>query len=648
MRAAAGVVADESRVSHVHTRVAGWIERLYINTTGQTVRAGEPLALVFSQDLLSSQSEYLSALRAAASSPDSTVIEAARTRLRTLGMSDSEIARIERTGRARRVVTVVAPRSGTVLHRGVNTGTAVDPSTEIMTVADLSRVWIIAEVPEAGAAQVAVGTPAMLEFPASGRPPFTDRVEFVYPTLTARTRTKRVRFHVENADGRLPPGLYGTARFALSRRDALTVARDAVVDTGETQHVFVRTASGTLEPRQIRAGTHFGERYGLSIRDVQDLVETAIGGMPVSTVVAGRERYSVNIRYAADYRADSQMLRDIVVPVPTIEALAFDEPGPAGSGASPLPPSAVQPSGDMGSMSSADSMRGGGMPQSTGPPARMGGEPPPGDWDLWQTGGAAVPLGVLADVRVVTGPPMIKNENGQLVGYVFADIDTSMRDLGGWVNDAKRLVEARIDLAPGFRLQWTGQYEFMAQMQARLRVMLPLTLTLIIALLYLSLRGWPQTWLVLLSLPFALAGSVWLLALLGYNLSTAVWVGLIAVGGVAAQTGIVVVVYLDRACQEAAQRNALRTGDEVDQAVIQGAAKCLRPMLMTVATTVFGLMPLLWESGIGADLSARTAAPVVGGLWSCMFLTLLVLPAAYAIWRRRQLASGSSPAAQPM
>ena len=152
-----------------------------------------------------------------------------------------------------------------------------------------------------------------------------------------------------------------------------------------------------------------------------------------------------------------------------------------------------------------------------------------------------------------------------------------------------------------------------------MRVVLPLTFVLIVALLYLSMRGVAQTLLVLLSLPFAIAGSIWLLALLDYNLSTAVWVGLIAVGGVAAQTGIVVVVYLDQAFQTRLQDGRMRAPDDVDDAVIEGAAKCLRPMLMTVATTVLGLMPLLWEAGVGADLSARTAAPVVGGLWACMF-----------------------------
>jgi Cu(I)/Ag(I) efflux system membrane protein CusA/SilA len=151
------------------------------------------------------------------------------------------------------------------------------------------------------------------------------------------------------------------------------------------------------------------------------------------------------------------------------------------------------------------------------------------------------------------------------------------------------------------------------------------------------MRGWPQTFLVLSSLPFAVAGSVWLLAWMDYNLSTAVWVGLIAVTGVAAQTGIVMVVYLDESFARHMREGRIRTPADVDVSVVEGAAARVRPLIMTVATTVLGLLPLLWESGVGADVSARTAAPVVGGLWSCMFLTLLVLPAAYAMWRRRQV-----------
>jgi Cu(I)/Ag(I) efflux system membrane protein CusA/SilA len=178
-------------------------------------------------------------------------------------------------------------------------------------------------------------------------------------------------------------------------------------------------------------------------------------------------------------------------------------------------------------------------------------------------------------------------------------------------------------------------------MEARLRYIVPLTLGLVVALLFLSMRGWPQTLLVLASLPFAVAGSVWLLAWMDYNLSAAVWVGLIAVAGVAAETGIVMVVYLDEAFARYVREGRMQRPEDVDAAVVEGASARVRPLVMTVATTVLGLMPLLWEAGVGADVSARTAAPVVGGLWSCMVLTLLVLPAAYAIWRRGQLRSAA-------
>jgi Cu(I)/Ag(I) efflux system membrane protein CusA/SilA len=311
-------------------------------------------------------------------------------------------------------------------------------------------------------------------------------------------------------------------------------------------------------------------------------------------------------------------------------------------------PSFGLPSGGMGmGGTAAGSMGGGAMPAAAGAGAMRNGVPPPmatpvdGATDpgaSYAQPGATVPLGSLADVRVVTGPPMIKDENGELVGYVFADIDTAARDLGGWVDDAKKLVAERLDVPAGYRLAWTGQYEFMAEMEQRLRYVLPLTLALVVALLFMSLRAWAQTLLVLLSLPFAVAGSIWLLAVQGYNLSTAVWVGLIAVAGVAAGTGIVMVVYLDEACARWSREGRLRTPADVDAAVVEGASARVRPLLMTVATTVLGLLPLLLESGVGADVSARTAAPVVGGLWSCMLLTLLVLPAADATGRRRSVA----------
>ena len=384
-------------------------------------------------------------------------------------------------------------------------------------------------------------------------------------------------------------------------------------------------------------------RYGLTVRDVQDVVEAAVGGMPVSTAIAGRARFSINLRYAADQRSDPQALRRILVPVQATGSVTDLGGGNAGAGTSGqaggmVTSSAGGTGGGMGSMGGGgQSAASGGTSASLAAPPMGGFSASPDVMEQWRQPGAAVPLGQLADVRVTTGPPMIKDENGVLVGYVFADIDQTQRDLGGWVDDAKAVVASQLTLPAGYRLQWTGQYEFLAEMEARLRYVIPLTLVLVVALLYLSMRGWPQTFLVLSSLPFALAGSVWLLAFMHYNLSTAVWVGLIAVAGVAAETGIVMVVYLDESFARYMREGRIQKPEDVDAAVVEGAAARVRPLIMTVATTVLGLLPLLWESGVGADVSARTAAPVVGGLWSCMLLTLLVLPAAYAMWRRHQV-----------
>jgi Cu(I)/Ag(I) efflux system membrane fusion protein len=260
IRAVATIVPDESRISHVHTRVSGWIEHLAVNTTGEFIRAGQPLAHIFSQELLSSQTEYLAARRnAAASGITSAVVASGRTRLGVLGMTAAEIDAIEQSGEPKRLVTVVAPRSGIVVNRGVTAGTSVDPSTTLLTIADLSRVWVLAEVPEADIPAVRVGTTARLDFPASGRPPFAARVHFVYPTLTERTRTLRVRLPVGNPGGTLKPGLYGTATFQSAGQNAITVPRDAVVDTGLQQHVFVAVGN-MFEPRPVTVGAQLADR----------------------------------------------------------------------------------------------------------------------------------------------------------------------------------------------------------------------------------------------------------------------------------------------------------------------------------------------------------------------------------------------------
>jgi Cu(I)/Ag(I) efflux system membrane fusion protein len=260
VRAVATVVPDESRISHVHTRVAGWVEELDVNTTGEMVRAGQPLARIFSQELLSSQTEYLAARRTtAASGIASMVVASGRTRLTVLGMAPAEIDAIEQTGEPMRLVTVIAPRSGVVVNRGITVGTSVDPSTTLLTIADLSRVWVLAEVPEANIPGLRVGATAQLDFPGSGRPPFAARVDFLYPTLTDRTRTLRVRFSAANPGGGLRPGLYGTAAFASVGQPVMTVPRDAVVDTGVQQHVFVATGD-RFEPRAVTLGVQLADR----------------------------------------------------------------------------------------------------------------------------------------------------------------------------------------------------------------------------------------------------------------------------------------------------------------------------------------------------------------------------------------------------
>jgi Cu(I)/Ag(I) efflux system membrane fusion protein len=260
LRAVATVVPDESRISHVHTRVAGWVEQLDVSTTGEMVHAGQPLARIFSQELLSSQTEYLAARRnTVAAGIASAVVAGGRTRLTVLGMTPGEIDAIEQSGEPRRLVTIVAPRSGVVVNRGITVGTSVDASTPLLTIADLSRVWILAEVPEADINGIRVGSLAALDFPGAGRPPFAARVEFVYPTLTERTRTLRVRFSAANQGGALRPGLYGTAVFESAGPLVITVPRDAVVDTGLMQHVYVATDIG-FEPRPVSLGLQLADR----------------------------------------------------------------------------------------------------------------------------------------------------------------------------------------------------------------------------------------------------------------------------------------------------------------------------------------------------------------------------------------------------
>jgi Cu(I)/Ag(I) efflux system membrane protein CusA/SilA len=247
--------------------------------------------------------------------------------------------------------------------------------------------------------------------------------------------------------------------------------------------------------------------------------------------------------------------------------------------------------------------------------------------------GAQVPLAQLATLRFLPGPPMIRDEDGMLSGYVY--VDMAGRDVGGYVEDLKRVVREKVQLPPGYTMTWSGQYEFMQRVRERLKIFVPLTLAIIFVLFYFTFRSVAETLMVMLGVPFSLIGGVWYLALLGYNMSIAVWVGLIALAGVAAETSAVMLAYLDGACERRRREGMLRTLPDLLETVQQGALERIRPVTMTALANILGLTPVMWATGTGADVMKRLAAPMVGGVLSAMLLTLVVIPALYAMWKWR-------------
>jgi Cu(I)/Ag(I) efflux system membrane protein CusA/SilA len=373
-------------------------------------------------------------------------------------------------------------------------------------------------------------------------------------------------------------------------------------------------------------------RYGLTVGEVQDVIEAAVGGEPVAVTVEGRNRFTINVRYPRELRQDIEHLRHVLVPL----RMAGGAGAAPAMAAAPGAPAPVVRGGD-GAGGEAGAM--GGMAEGVGgnalPPA---GAAPATSLERWgDAGGQHVPLGQVADIRIVSGPPMIRDEAGMLVGYVYVDMDASKRDIGGYVDDAKRAVAREMKLPPGYSLEWTGQYELLQQMQARMKVLVPLTLVIVLLLLYMNFGNLTESLIVLCSVPFALVGSVWLLSLLHYNLSTAVWVGIIALVGLAAQTGVVMVVYCDSAYHRRKREGLIRDLDDIVEATLEGSVQRVRPKLMTVATMMIGLVPLLWSQGSGADVMKRVAAPMVGGLFTSAFLTLEIIPVVYTYWRYAQL-----------
>ena len=310
-------------------------------------------------------------------------------------------------------------------------------------------------------------------------------------------------------------------------------------------------------------------RYGLAIDDVQDVIQSALGGQNVTRTIEGRERYPVNVRYARAFREDLPAIRRVLVRTPT---------------------------------------------------------------------GAQIPLGQLAGIDFTPGPAMIRDEDGQLAGYVY--VDTATSDIGGYVNDARRAIADELQLPPGYTLAWTGQYEFQLRARERLQVLIPIVFVLIFLLLYMTFHSVSEAAIVMLSVIYAMTGGVILQWWLGYNFSVAVWVGYIALYGVAVQTGVVMVVYLHEALDRRLRAGGAMTEDDIRQATLEGSVLRLRPKLMTVGVTLAALLPIMWSTGVGSDVMKPIAAPIVGGMITSTIHVLVITPVIFFITKRRAWRKG--------
>jgi Cu(I)/Ag(I) efflux system membrane protein CusA/SilA len=334
-------------------------------------------------------------------------------------------------------------------------------------------------------------------------------------------------------------------------------------------------------------------RHGLNVGDVQTVIATAVGGMTVTQTVEGRERYGVRLRYPHELRDNPERLASVLIPVAHGLGRSMGGSGAMGSGAS------------MGAAASTGSRE------------------------------AFVPLGQVATIKQVAGPMVVRTEGAQPTAWVYVDV--AGRDIGGYVADARREVERMVQLPTGYTLVWSGQYEYMQRAKERMKLVVPATLAIIFLLLYLNFRSIGESLIVMLSLPFALVGGIWFIWLLGYNMSVAVAIGFIALAGVAAETGVVMLIYLDHAWAARRAEGGRATLRQLYDAVMEGAVERVRPKLMTVTAIMAGLLPILWGGGAGASVMKRIAAPMVGGMISSTVLTLVVIPAVYSLWKEREV-----------
>jgi Cu(I)/Ag(I) efflux system membrane protein CusA/SilA len=383
-----------------------------------------------------------------------------------------------------------------------------------------------------------------------------------FPGVTnAWTMPIKARIDMLTTGVRTPVGIkvYGADLATIERIGGEIEA--AVRNLPGTRSIYAeRTAGGyfldfTLKRDELA-------RYGLSVQEAEMVIQSAIGGEAVTTTVEGRERYTVNVRYAREMRDSLESLQRVLVPTPS---------------------------------------------------------------------GAQIPLAQIADIRMTTGPAMIRDENGMLAGYVYVDL--AGRDIGGYVEEAKRAVAAKVEIPTGYSIQWSGQYENMLRVRERLKIVVPITIFLIFILLYMNTRSPVKATIVMLAVPFSVIGAVWLIYLLGYNISIAVWVGMIALMGLDAETGVFMLLFLDLSYYDAVRAGKMRTKEDLREAVIHGAVKRIRPKMMTVCAAFMGLMPVMWSLGTGADMMKRVVAPMIGGLFTSFILELLVYPPIYEIWK---------------
>jgi len=383
-----------------------------------------------------------------------------------------------------------------------------------------------------------------------------------FPGVTnAWTMPIKARIDMLTTGVRTPIGIkvYGADLTVIEQLGAQIEA--TLRDVRGTRSIYAeRTAGGFFLDFVLRRDQL--ARYGLTVDEAEMVIQTAIGGEVITRTIEGRERYTVNVRYAREERDSLERLQRVLVPT---------------------------------------------------------------------TNGAQIPLAQLADIRMVAGPAMIRDENGMLAGYVYVDL--TGRDVGGYVEEAKKLVAQKVSLPTGYSLQWSGQYENMLRVRERLKVVVPITIFLIFALLFMNTQSAVKASIVMLAVPFSIVGAVWLLYLLGYNTSIAVWVGMIALMGLDAETGVFMLLFLDLAYYDAVRQGKMRTKEDLYEAIIHGAVKRIRPKMMTVAAAMMGLMPIMWSLGTGADMMKRVAAPMIGGLVTSFVMELLVYPPIYEFWK---------------